>query len=714
MITFIFFPWWFWGLPLVCIASIVTGIWHITHVYKGTLPPDDSIEALSSFIYESLLVFLKKQLIFIGITILAITIGSVGLQFLHLHHMMLSILIVWGVIWSTGMGVSTLLWTAQLTGKWVQLGLSDPQKWQAQIRQIGWARTLIPMGILMLDLWIWITVLYESVHHNWLRIGTHLMESAGVTGAWSASAMSVSTLQPVIDREISLIVLAYGFGSIIQTFLIGITTQTMMTSSQRANEKISLGYPDIRPSDLRNPASMATLVGEITTQTWGQISQMTALFLVVILSGIAIGVSAFREDGTTFGSHLMLLPLLLIGFGLVGGIVASLITRPTTSQQISCTSLVMALLAGVATSFGIISLHYLIIVLGSIVLAGCLAILQTWTHSHPDFITGRLEKFALALGGIIAWMAFNFIVARGHAHVLLGLNGMSVGAVTVMAVGLPFFSSSHTTSLKGLAMTYATVLGVDTDLTKASRNSASHTPSDHQTTALFTTILGTVSTWIWFFIFLDATPHWLAKIQNSVVIDRFATALAALTHITLTGNSHKYLIDHLSFSEIDLILGISPTNPFFGFGLIGSIGVGIGIGIVWMRSIRRITRRIVTDANTQLEENPDIQLGLALPSYREAIGLVTRASFMTSISIFGALVISTLTLGMTIGLGGLSGILLGSILLSLMIGIAQATDVKDDLRTELRIANLMMMTATQTLLLFSILFGSLVLQFFAQ
>ncbi len=690
MITFSFFPWWFWGLPLVCIASIVAGIWHITNVYKDTLTPDDSIDALSSFINESLLVFLKKQLVFIGITILGITIGSIGLQFLHLHHMMLSILIVWGVIWSTAIGVSTLLWTARLTGQWVQLGLSDPQKWQSQIRQIGWARTLIPMGILMLDLWIWITVLYESVHHNWLRIGTHLMESAGVTGAWSSTAMSVSTLQPVIDREISLIVLAYCFGSIIQTFLIVITTQTMITSSQRANEKIRLTYPDIRPSDLRNPASMATLVSEITTQTWGQISQMISLFLVVILSGIAIGVSAFREDGTTFGSHLMFLPLLLIGFGLVGGIVASLIPRPTTSQQISCTSLVMALLAGVATSFGIISLHYFIIVLGSIVLAGSLAILQTWTHSHPDFITGRLEKFALGLGGIIAWMAFNFIVARGHAHILLGLNGMSVGAVTVMAVGLPFFSSSHTTSLKDLTMTYATVLGVDTDLTTASGNSASQAPSDHQTIALFTTILATVTTWIWFFIFLDATPHWLAKIQNSVVSDRFA------------------------FSQIDLILGISPTNPFFGFGLIGSIGVGIGIGIIWMRSIRRITRRIVTDATTQLEGNPDIQLGLALPSYNEAIGLVTRASFMTSISIFGALVISTFTLGMTIGLGGLSGILLGSILLSLMIGIAQATDVKDDLRTEVRIANLMMMTTTQTLLLLSILFGSLVLQFFAR
>jgi len=274
----------------------------------------------------------------------------------------------------------------------------------------------------------------------------------------------------------------------------------------------------------------------------------------------------------------------------------------------------------------------------------------------------------------------------------------------LLAVGLPLFATAHQASLQNLTRTVATTLGVENDMPERGT-------SKECIDGLHPTVLAAVSGWVWFFIFLDATPHWVAKIQNPVVIDRFATALNNLTHIPLTGDNKTYLIDHLSFTEIDLILGISPTNPFFGFGLIAAIIVGLAIGIIWMRAIRRITRRLVIDSKTQLEGGPDIQLGLMLPSYKEALHLVTRTSFWTSITIWAVLVMGTLGLGGVMGLGGLSGVLLGSIIVSMMIGIAQATDVKDDLRDEFGLATIMMTTATQTLLLFSILFGCVLLHF---
>ena len=704
MVTFNFFPWWFWTLPFLCVAGIGAGIFHIKCVNNNTLSPDESVSALTSFIHDSLLVFLKKQLIFIGITIAGITAGSIALQLLHLHHMMLSVLIVWGVVWSTIMGVSTVLWISKMSGLWVQLAITFPEKWNAQTHRIGWAMTLIPMGILTLDLWTWITALYESVHHNWVQIGTHLMESAGIAGQWSSAAMTNATMTTIVDREISLILLAYCFGSLIQTFLIGITSRTMLTSVHRANAHILFSYPDIRSHDLRNPVSMATLVSEINFQTWGKLSQMTNVFLMVVLSGMAIGVSAFREDGVSFGSHLMILPLLLIGVGLLGGIVASMIPRPTLLRQIGATSLVMSVFTGIATVMGSLSLHYAAIILGGAIVASALAVLQSRKSDSPDIVTGRLEKFTLILCAVVVWMAFNFLAGLGHTHILLGINGMAIGAISLLAVGLPLFAMAHRSSLKNLTQTMAITLGVENDMPEQRKKKEG-------IDGLHPTVLAAVSAWVWFFIFLDSTPHWVAKIHNPVVIDRFATALNNLTHIPLTGNNQTYLIDHLSFTEIDLILGISPTNPFFGFGLIAAIIVGLAIGIVWMRAIRRITQRLVINSQTQLEEVPDIQLGLTLPSYRDALHLVTRTSFWTSITIWAGLVVGTLVLGGVMGFGGLSGVLLGSIIVSMMIGIAQATDVKDDLRDEFGLATIMMTTATQTLLLFSILFGGALLHF---
>ena len=75
----------------------------------------ESISALSSYLQESIFVFLKRQLFLIGVTVALLIMGSVGLQILNLHESSFLILIVWGVLWSAIIGYFAIRKSTQVS-----------------------------------------------------------------------------------------------------------------------------------------------------------------------------------------------------------------------------------------------------------------------------------------------------------------------------------------------------------------------------------------------------------------------------------------------------------------------------------------------------------------------------------------------------------------------------------------------------------------------
>ena len=657
------FPLWFLILPILCLASGLIGWFHYSQFNKESPLLHDSIAALCSYTKESLVVFFKKQFLFIGCTLVALVGASLFMQVLNVHHTLLTGLIVWGVLWSCVLGFLSLRKSASLSGSLLQLYLTQKDSGDRNIARLSWAFTLIPLALLLFDLWLWIMLIFAALHHNWL----------GLDMAHAASGF--------MEHEVSLVLLAYCFGALIQTFLVRMTTQTMQYSAQRATHDLAFNYPGLAGYDLRSPLSMSSHMSAFAHHIWGQLSRITNLVLLVLLSALVIAVTAFREDPGSYGNFLMKLPLLLFGIALIGAGISSLFQKASLRLQVYITSAVIGLGAIGIYLMGILPAYLLCIALVSIGLGLLLVSVHTKGTAASHDLTGILaatRRTWLTLFFVIIWIGFTFLFANGHSHILLGLHGLAFGALTLLSVGLPLIAGSFKQSWAQLCHKKAKLLDSSTPEIDTSESSRS---------SLFRTVLTTISCLVLFFVFLDSIPHWMTQ---------FPAPLGTRP---------------LTFMEIDFALGIAPTNIIFILGFFLSIAGFLATIQYWLRTVKRIEEQNKTEAQEQLDRNPDLLEGLTLPSYKESITTLTRHSFKASIGMAAFLVIQVLVVGICLGVAGLSGLVFGMIFLTLLLGVGSHLFSFVSSEKTLSMAYSIVALSTQTLILLSILFGALLLHF---
>lgn len=696
------FQWWFLVLPLFCIIAISVGLFHVWQIKREEGPLHESISALSSYLRESVFVFLKRQLFLIGVTVGLLLLGSVGLQMLDLHRNLFMVLIMWGVFWSGVIGYFAIRKSTQITGDFLQQGLENIPRWQVNVTRMGWALTLIPLGILTLLLWVWMAMFQILVCFNIFHTADRLMHMSGLSGPWSMAMLKNPAFQQMHQTEMGIILLVFCFGPLIQAFLVRLTTQMMRYTTSATCKRLDYFYPGMGGDDLRSPVSMAHHIGDYAYHVWGQISGMINTYLTVILSATVIAIAAMREGGAVSNVHGVKLPFLLVCFGLFAAALVSLFPRLALFKKIGISSVIVVGLSAVGVLLNVIPLH----VFWGIVMSSGLACGMFYLKSQKERLMSTeatdfrgLMSVWLVVSMILGWFWLMFTLFHGNVHVLVGLYGIALGVVTFMGVTLPYIAFSHSNAFVHITMNNARILQVEGVLFDNLQVCIEDLRRYAPVTLIYQTVLMTFSGLLLFFTFFDMLPYWLQRIQHIGIQSHVAHALAVANE------------DHLNFEHIVSMLGIAPTEGSFLVGLFLSFWVVLALGVFWTWVAGRIEAKLFAKADEQLQKTPAILEGQVLPSYAESVEIVTTRAYQSSFGLLLLLCIGTLVAGVCLGLGGLAGLFLGMLVCTAIAGLYAFYYAQSQEHQVSELGYSVIALASQAILLFATLFGVIILHF---
>jgi hypothetical protein len=695
------FQWWFLLLPISCMVAIGTGIFHVFQIKRMQTPLHESVFALTSYLRESVLVFLKRQLLLIGVTVGLLALLSIGLQLLDLHRNSFMFLIIWGVAWSGVIGYFAIRKSTQITGDFLQQGLEDPKQWQDNVTRMGWALTLLPLGILTLLLWVWMSMFQILVYFNIGKTGENLMRMAGLSGAWSPELLKHPVVQQMHHAEMGIILLAFCFGPLIQAFLVRMTTQMMRHATGEACQRLAYFYPGAGSDDLRNPVSMAHHIGHYAYHVWGQLSGMVNTYLTVVLSAIAISVAALREDTLLHTyAHIPKLPFILACFGLLGAAVASMFPRASLSKHVGISGGILLFFALLGTYGKVIPPHLFGVMGSGILLAWGMFYLKGRMSGIPElnersYFRGLVIVW-IVISVILGWFWLVFTLSHGQTHVLVGISGIALAVMTFMAVTLPYLAFSHRHAFVHITMNNARILQVENTISDTLQT---HVDAQRRYAPVHLMYQTTLMTWsgiVFFFVFFEMLPYWMQKVTHPTL----QAHIAAVVPVS----------ESLTFEHVVRMLGVTPTNGNFLLGLFLAFWVVLGLGAFWTSMVYLISSRLFQGADRQLQD-PAILEGQALPSYVESVAMVTTRSYQSSFGLLLLLCLGTLGAGYVLGLGGLAGLFLGMLLCSGIAGIYAFYMSQWREHADSELAHGVIALAAQAIVLFAILFGVIVLYF---
>jgi Na+/H+-translocating membrane pyrophosphatase len=682
-------------VPLCCLSTIIIGIYHVLQIKTDQDPLHESIASLTGYLRDSLFVFLKRQLLLISVTVGALVLASLLLSKLHLHVNSLAGLITWGVGWSCVIGYIAIRKTTKITGDFLQQSLTDTPLWEENITRMGWAMTLLPLGILSLLLAIWLGVFQFILRSNIFQTGERLMHSAGISGPWRPDVLQNPAFQNMYQSELVIVLLAFCFGAMVQTFLVRITTQSMTHATDQACKHLSYLYPETDSDDLRNPICMAHHIGQYADQVWGKTSVMINSYLTVLLTSMAIMVAALRETPMTYEIAMVRAPFQIVCFGLLAASIASLLNHKTLFKQAQTGTLVISILSAISFGLGTLPIR----ALEGIVLSLLFTLLLFYLKEKKDLTTRASNSqlqgiwntwrvMALTLG----WLVALFMIYNKSTHVLIGLDGIALGIATFMAATLPYTAFLHRNTFVTIAISNARILHVAKDLTDKINDTLQTIQKHRPFTLLRQLILMTSSLLFLFFIFFETMPYWLQKISHPRITEKLTTLNQKNLAIT-------------TLSDLNTILGLSPTKAPFLMGLMLSILIVIGLGVFWSWRVSCNADKLFEQAEKQINEDERIMKGEHLPSYQASIEIATTSAYKSSFGLALAVGLGGLAVADILGFGGLGGLFMGMIFCTALSGIYAFCHAQWRDNPEPELSSTLIGLSTQAMLLFAILFS---------
>lgn len=694
-------------IPIASAIAVLFGFKWMADIRRGRQVLNDSILALSTYLKSSLSVFLKRQLMLTGAAALMMMLITFVLQYFQMNHALLIYFIFWGVLWATVIGCIVLSRSSMVVAHFLQQALQDPEGWKKNTYKFGWLLVLIFFGFLTFNLGIALRAVEYVTTHNIFGMSGRIMGYAHLVGIWGEDVLNNPVFETMRHREITLILLAYSFGVLVQTFLVKMTTQTMSKSSQLASEHLEYQYPGLGADDLRSPLSMAHHISEYAYRIWGHLSSMINVYLLVLLSALSVSFVAYKTSDA-IENNLISFPMTVCTLGLLGGALASCFYTESLLKQWGISSAVIAFFSWVAWVMGSVPFYAVAIVWITLCVGILLYRIQQREPQMEGLVAQHLShliKTWVSFFVILSWMGVVFYIAHGPEHILTGMAGIALGASTLSALGMVNIAASLRHNFVKLTLANARILRVEEEMPESIQPFLVQLRKNKESGTFNRVILITLSALALFFVFLESTRYWILE-AGPAVLEHLRISFEHLTHLPLSDSHCAVLLSHISFSEIDFLLGISPTRILFLLGVFCSVFVATGVGILWVYRVAKIEKQAVLAAVEQLEKSPEIIEGQVLPSYQEPIQKMTSQAFRASF-VFGILLSLLVPLiGRIIGFGGLTGLLMGMIFLTLLTGLFTCVRGSEGEDCKEALAHDLIGLATQALLLFAFLFGA--------
>ncbi|NDC83331.1 hypothetical protein EB093_06700 [bacterium] len=661
-----------------CIASIIAGIYHIRKITPLSETIDEPISALSTYIRDSTNVFIKRQGVLTAGAVVVLTVGSIIMSKLELHNKLFPILVSWGIVWSTIIGYGAIRISNRRIEMLLHQSINDPVGWRRNTQRLGWAITLIPLGILFFLLNLWMSGFQFALFSDTRFLGSQILHQSISNSNLLPEIAAHFHIKHIIQSEAEML-LTFCFGILIQTFLVKITTQSMRQSTHTVGQLVDEFFPGIGPSDLRNPASMAHQIALYADVIWGNLSVAIDRFLTAVLTSTIIMLMTLKATHMPYSTAFIRIPFLVIALGLAAASWVSW-TRSHASvpQQTLGVSLIITIGAVISFFTGVIPLGYLWCIVASVIFSGMVGLKFGAGNDAQHRQYGYLLLVSIVT---LVWASISYKCCDSSQIVLLGMDGIGIGIVTVLATSIPRVAATFSRHFQEVTASQSEILG---------HRQSIELP---QSSLISDVIINCISTLLLFMTFLSLLPYWISKVSHPVV----------------TSILQKYSSMHIlevGIHDIHNILYLSPTSSPFLFGLFLSIALILGNYAYWEYHSQSIESKLYVESQNQLTESPAIIEGKELPKYETSIQRVTTHSFRRSFEFLGILAVLGLGIVGLIGLGGITGALVGLMIITGFIGLVPRGTSET---APIRVGYLEVQLTTKALLILTILFSVVML-----
>ncbi|MFH1418924.1 MAG: sodium-translocating pyrophosphatase [Planctomycetota bacterium] len=413
---------------------------------------DEDMKRVSSYVREGAMAYLWQQykVVFAFFVVVSIILFVMG-WYLHVQHQIVFAAFLTGGFWSGlcgFLGMSTATRASHRTTAGARKSLNDGL---IVAFRSGAVMGLVVVGFGLVDIVGWFAVLYSG----WLP--------------WDfAQNMSLN--------EITVVMLTFGMGASSQALFArvggGIYTKAADVGADLVG-KVEAGIPE---DDPRNPATIADNVGDNVGDVAGMGADLFESYCGSILATAALGVAAMsaiygsEEAGFSAALKMLSTPMVLAGIGIMLSIVGILMVR--TKEDATMGQLLTALRVGIYGSSVLIAIAAAVVcnlllkdvqgvnpwgvwgaVMAGLVAGNIIGYATEYYTSYEFKPTKKISEQAItgpatviisgiatgmrstwaSLATIIVAILVAFVSAGGGSEFLLGLYGVGIAAVGMLA-----------------------------------------------------------------------------------------------------------------------------------------------------------------------------------------------------------------------------------------------------------------------------------------